>query len=152
MWQFVHGGGLWQTYREYSTYPTNYFASRVIADKHIRRYNITRNIAPRPLNISQLQKDMCGTLVSLGPLTHSTELSAHLWDGNQEGKWQGYNIFEDSSHNQIAVYTSDYADYASDKIPSAKVSITGILQYGKIEGKEYFMIKMRDDKDCAHIN
>ena len=52
---------------------------------------------------------------------------------------------------KIVVYTSEYADYASRQIPTGEIAITGILQYGKVNGKEYYMIKMRDEKDCSSI-
>ena len=136
----------------YSAYPTEYFSSQVLLDKHIRRYDITRNIAPRPLEISTLKPSDCGELVNIGPLSHIREESAALWDGNENGCWSGYNIFEDKNGTRIAVYTSAYADYAKHQIPSTKVSITGILQRGKVDGKEYYMIKMRDEKDCSTVN
>ena len=136
----------------YSAYPTEYFASQVLLDKHIRRYDITRNIAPRPIEISTLKPSDCGELVNIGPLRHIREESAALWDGNENGCWSGYNIFEDGEGERIVVYTSAYADYAKHQIPSAKVAITGILQRGKVDGKEYYMIKMRDEKDCSTVN
>ena len=136
----------------YSAYPTEYFSSQVLLDKHIRRYDITRNIAPRPLEISTLKPSDCGELVNIGPLSHLQQESATLWDGNENGCWSGYNIFEDGEGERIVVYTSAYADYAKHQIPSAKVAITGILQRGKVDGKEYYMIKMRDEKDCSTVN
>lgn len=136
----------------YSAYPTEHFASQVLLDKHIRRYDITRNIAPQPLEISALYTLECGRLINIGPLHHLQEESAALWDGNENGYWGGYNIFEDRYGERIVVYTSTYATYAKHQIPSAEVAITGILQRGKVDGKEYYMIKMRDEKDCSTVN
>ena len=136
----------------YSAYPTEYFASQVLLDKHIHRYDVTHNIAPRPLEISTLKPSDCGELVNIGPLRHLQEESATLWDGNENGCWSGYNIFEDKNSERIVVYTSAYADYAKHQIPSTKVALTGILQRGKVDGKEYYMIKMRDEKDCSTVN
>jgi hypothetical protein len=136
----------------YSAYPTEYFASQVLLDKHIRRYDITRKIAPKPLEIATLKPSLCGMLVNIGPLRHLRDESATLWDGNENGCWGGYNIFEDRQGERIIVYTSDYADYAKQQIPSLEIAITGILQQGKVDGKEYYMIKMRDEKDCSTVN
>lgn len=136
---------------EYSAYPTEYFASQVLLDRHIHRYDIVRHITPKPIAIEELTPSLCGSLVSIGPLRHLREESALLWEGNQSGEWAGYNIFEDRGSRMVVVYTSDYADYASKQIPLSEVAITGILQRGKIEGKEYYMIKMRDEKDCSYI-
>ena len=136
----------------YSAYPTEYFSSQVLLDKYIRRYDITRNIAPRPFEIASLKPSDCGTLVNIGPLRHLKEESATLWDGNENGCWGGYNIFEDKNGARIVVYTSAYADYAQHQITSTEVAITGILQRGKVDGEEYYMIKMRDEKDCSTVN
>lgn len=136
----------------YSAYPTEYFASQVLLDKHIRRYDITRKIAPQPLEIATLKPSLCGMLVNIGPLRYLREESATLWDGNENGCWGGYNIFEDKRGERIVVYTSDYANYAKQQIPSSEIAITGILQQGKVDGKEYYMIKMRDEKDCSTVN
>lgn len=136
----------------YSTFPTEYFASQVLLDKHLRRYDIVRPTAPLPLTLRSIQKSHCGELVSIGPLTHNADESASLWEGNSDGRWSGYNIFEDDNGDRVAVYTSEYANYADNKIPSGKIALIGIVQYGKVGGKEYFMIKMRDEKDCTMVN
>ena len=135
----------------YSGYPTEHFASQVLLDRHIRRYDIVRHITPRPIEIKALTPALCGSLVSIGPLRHLREESAQLWEGNQSGEWAGYNLFEDRGGWRIAVYTSEYADYTNEPIPTSEVAITGILQRGKIEGEEYYMIKMRNEKDCSII-
>jgi hypothetical protein len=80
-------------------------------------------------------------LVNIGGLT-----------ATEQGIWNGYQIFTDDNGQNIAVYTSEYADYAQKPLPSTSVSITGILQYGKVEGEEYYIIKMRDEKDCNSDN
>ena len=125
----------------YSYYPTDYFASRAVIDKYIKRYNIRRDVAPLPLSIEELTPSHCGHLVNIGGLTAS-----------QQGVWSGYQIFTDDNGQNIVVYTSEYADYAQKPLPDVRVSITGILQYGKVEGQEYYIIKMRDEKDCNSDN
>ena len=126
---------------DYSYYPTDYFSSRVVMDKHVKRYNLRRDIAPTPLAIRDLSMDYCGRLVNIAGLTPT-----------QEGVWAGYTIFTDKNGQYIAVYTSEYADYAQNSLPTGSVSITGILQYGKVDGEEYYIIKMRDEKDCSSNN
>ena len=125
----------------YSYYPTDYFASRVVIDKYIKRYNIQRDIAPLPLTIEELTSSHCGRLVNIDGLS-----------ATQQGVWSGYQIFTDANNQNIVVYTSEYADYAQTPMPNGRVSITGILQYGNVEGKEYYIIKMRDEKDCNSDN
>ena len=131
----------------YSNYPTDYFASRVLLDKHIKCYDLHQAIAPRPISFHDLQPTLCGRLVNMESL-RITRLSP----SNENGEWSGYNIFADNEGNTIAVYTSSFASYASQQIPTQEVSITGILQYGKVDGVEMYIIKMRDEKDCSAIN
>ena len=125
----------------YSYYPTDYFASRAVIDKYIKRYNLRRDVAPLPLTIEELTPLHCGRLVNIGRLT-----------ATEQGIWNGYKIFTDDNGQHIAVYTSEYADYAQKPLLGGCVSITGILQYGKVEGEEYYIIKMRDEKDCNSDN
>ena len=125
----------------YSYYPTDYFASRAVIDKYITRYNVRRDVAPLPLSIEKLTPSHCGRLVNIGGFTASLQ-----------GVWSDYQIFTDSNDQNIAVYTSEYADYATNPLPNGRVSITGILQFGKVEGQEYYIIKMRDEKDCNSYN
>ena len=126
---------------EYSYYPTDYFSSRVVVDKHIRRYNKRRSISPMPLSISELKLSDCGRLVNISNLA-----------AEGEGVWSGYAMFSDKSGGKVAVYTSEYADYAQNSLPTGRVSVTGVLQYGKVDGQECFIIKMRDEEDCNSID
>ena len=126
---------------EYSYYPTDYFSSRVVVDKHIRRYDKRRSISPMPLSISELKLSDCGRLVNISNLA-----------AEGEGVWSGYAMFSDKSGGKVAVYTSEYADYAQNPLPTGRVSVTGVLQYGKVDGQECFIIKMRDEEDCNSID
>ena len=126
---------------EYSYYPTDYFSSRSIADKHIKRYDKRRTISPLPLSINELKPSHCGRLVNIANLT-----------AEDEGVWSGYTIFTDKSGRKIAIYTSEYADYAQNPLPAGRVAVTGVLQYGKVDGEECFIIKMRDEEDCNSID
>ena len=136
----------------YSYYPTEYFASRVLLDRHVTRYDVRNPIAPKPYAIAKLQQADCGRLVSIGGLHNVNELYRDKYNLNADESWVGYNLFADSEGNLIAVYTSDYADYANNKRPTTTVNITGILQYGKLGSDELFMIKMRDENDCKQSN
>lgn len=134
--------------KEYSGYPTDYFASRVLLDRHISRHNIYKDIEPQSLTVAQLDASLCGKLVRIEKLLLTSHLYPEVWKVNLEGSWHGYNFFSTAEGDTIVVYTSDYATYAEDVVPQNMVSITGILQYGTINGREYFMIKMRSKEDC----
>lgn len=138
---------------EYDYYPTSYFATRAILDRHITRYDIFKHIPPLPTAISDLNtSSLCGSLVNIGHLRHASKEYQDVWEMNTDGCWLGYNIFADNDGNTIAIHTSDYADYAKHTIPDGTVAISGILQLGKIMGKEFFMIKMSHEKDCTPID
>lgn len=126
---------------EYSYYTTDYFSSRVILDQHIKRHNLKHDITPLPLSISDLRESQCGRLVNIGNITPA-----------QDGVWSGYQLFSDNTGQTIAVYTSEYASYSQKALPSGAVIITGILQYGKVNGQECYIIKMRNEKDCSSNN
>lgn len=134
--------------KSYSPYPTDYFYSRVVLDKHLNCYDKTIDLTPSQLSINSLQEDMCGRIVEISGLKLCSANHPDIWQINQEGKWKGYNFFCDSEGREIAIYTSEYASYADNQIPTTMVSICGIVQYDEIQGKEYYIIKMRDENDC----
>ena len=136
--------------QSYGRYPAGYFSSRAVLDRHVRRYDVRRYVAPAPMAIAGLTAEACGRLVTVGPLHITTgEEHGDAWNANRDGTWSGYNFFADDTGATVAVYTSDYADYAGRQVPVGRVAVTGILQYGKADGEEYFMIKMRDENDCT---
>ena len=118
-------------------------------EKSVSVLSILRTKAvPKPLSIKELQLSDCGRLVCIGALHNVSNQYIDVYGVNGDGNWKGYNVFADESGNLITVFTSDYANYANDTVPSENVSITGILQYGEFDSKESFMIKMRDKNDC----
>ena len=131
----------------YSQYPTDYFSSRVLLDKHVTGYEIFSPIAPKPLSFNELTPELCGCLVNL----HDMQF-AHSTTEAQSEVWSGYNIFADLDGNAIAVYTSSSASFAQESVPAELVNITGILQYGDVEGEDMYIIKMRYEKDCLPAN
>ena len=138
--------------KSYSNYPTDYFASRQALDKHITCYDVVRQIAPTPRSIASLKEEECGKLVTISGLALCSSLHSEGWQVNADGEWMGYNFFCDEKGNQVAVYTSEYATYANERIPTDRVALIGILHYGKADGGDYYMIKMRDEGDCQILH
>ena len=138
--------------KSYSSYPTDYFASQVLLGEHVTCYDLYHPINPTTTDIGSLTTEMCGRLVAIRNLQLCSSLYTDVWQVNQEGKWAGYNVFCDSDNNMIVVNTSDYATYADNNIPTQQVTLTGILQQAKFNGKECFLIKMRDEEDCSIHN
>lgn len=123
---------------EYGRYPTDYIPSRAEFDRHVFRTRDGGAVAPLETSAAELTAGMCGRLVRIGRMRC------------EGGTWAGYRVFEDGGGGRIATYTSDYADFAGHGIPEGEVSLTGILQYGRVNDEgEMFIIKMRDESDCG---
>lgn len=133
---------------EYSGFPTDYFSSRVMLDRHIQPSADYREVVAEVRTIDELSATECGRLVKVEGLELVSNLYPDVWKVNQSGTWREYNIFQDEKEQRIAVYTSEYADYADSEVPAERLSLTGILQTGRIDGEDMFMLKMRYEEDC----
>lgn len=75
------------------------------------------------------------------------------WAQPADGDMQpetGTAMFRDIDGGRIAVVTSGYAAFAGERIPTGKVTLTGILMYGKFDGgSDCFALKFRDLDDVA---
>lgn len=138
--------------KSYSIYPTDYFASRQALDKHIICYDVKGEVVPSAQCIGSLKDELCGRLVKISHLTLCSAEHAGAWEVNGEGRWTGYNLFCDGEGREIAVFTSEYANYAEQEIVAGEVALTGILHRGVVDGEEYYMIKMRDENDCQILD
>ena len=128
-------------------YETDYFYSDVLIDRHIIRSGEYVDVEVPVLEFNELTADKCGCLVKI------CDLKPVAREDSEAGPdtWSGYRCFTDNNGNQVYTYTSEYADYADNRLPSANVDITGILQYGSIAGQsgEHYILKMRSDEDCS---
>lgn len=131
----------------YSGYVTDYFSSRVLLDRHITRGNDISPVEARRVVISDLRREMCGRLVRIDSLL--LRRPATVEDYAPPVAWEGYTTFDDPSGDSVIVYTRTYADYADHLVPTGRVAITGILQYGKSGGnRECYQLKMSHEADC----
>ena len=135
----------------YSHYAVDYFYSKVLLDSRIERSGEMESVMPKVVDFGDLSAEMCGRVVQLKGL----RLISDGGDGEDEGLllpmiWAGYRLFEDSVGNRLYIYTSDYANYATEQVPADVCDITGILQYGPVTGAEdeWFILKMRSRDDC----
>lgn len=84
----------------------------------------------------------CG---STGAVDTTWALPASL---SPSGTPQNVNLkFRSSPSDSIYVYTSGYANFAGDRVPTAPVSLTGILMQGKVGGRTVYQVKLRDLQD-----
>lgn len=126
-----------------SGYATDYIGSRAALEKVLVR-NAEDLLPPEPFlsTIPELSFQSCGTLTRVENLRYSPETE-------EETGWSGYRQFVDPEGNAIYSYVRDYADFASDPIPSGVVTLVGILQYDDT-GDGRFLLKLRDGQDCIH--
>lgn len=134
----------------YDMYAVDYLASREAVDRVIVRGVDVEPIVPRRVTIGELVDDMCGRIVSIDGLVLVESVSSTFCDEPlDDARWGGYALFKDESGDSIAVYTREYANYATSHIPQEAVSLTGIVQWGNYAGGECFQLKMRYEEDCA---
>ena len=135
----------------YSSYDVDYLDSREAADIVIRRSKDVEPIHPIDLNICDINKSHLGRLLRISDLqlVHSTSIDTIAGETLYDACWRGYSLFKSSTGDSIAIYTRNYATFADHTIPFERLSLTGILQYGKYNGaKECYQLKMRYEEDC----
>lgn len=136
----------------YDTYDVDYLKSRVEVDNVVVRSTDVDRLQPQHRTIASLRKELCGTLAHIDnlQLVASTSIDTLQHETLADATWQGYATFVDECHDTLVVYTRPYATYASQHIPLEKVSICGIVQYGKSHNShDYYQLKMRYAEDCT---
>lgn len=144
-------GGVLQLGLASSAYETDYMDHRVVIDRHVFRNERFETVIPRPVTPARLDDAWLGTLVRFdgmrldGAVDTTWALPASL---SPSGTPQNVNLkFRSSPSDSIYVYTSGYANFAGDRVPTAPVSLTGILMQGKVGGRTVYQVKLRDLKD-----
>ena len=144
-------GGVLQLGLASSAYETDYMGHRVVVDRHVFRNERFETVTPRPVTPARLDDEWLGTLVRFdgmrldGAVDTTWALPASL---SPSGTPQNVNLkFRSSPSDSIYVYTSGYANFAGDRVPTAPVSLTGILMQGKVGGRTVYQVKLRDLQD-----
>lgn len=152
----------------YSYYPTEYIASRELLDRILHRSGEQRLVEPLRLTLSELEHSLCGRLIRVDNLRLVVDTPATVSEQGATGMttlqeteaaeepephptWSGYRLFADVQGHMIAVYTSDYARFADQEVPTGSCSLTGIVEYGTVTGYgKRFILQMRDESDCSY--
>lgn len=127
-----------------------YMGHKVVADKYITLTEQRQSVTALDVEISELNANLCGRFVKIDNLTWSKTDSDNWTSVNSytESVMSTYTLFTDQKGNKIYVYVSSYADFASESVPSAELSICGILYYGDTGGSGnsyYLKIRSLDD-------
>ncbi|MFR9563906.1 MAG: DUF5689 domain-containing protein [Rikenellaceae bacterium] len=142
---------------ESSYYDLDYIGHEYIVDQYITNTGYTEEVEPREFTLAELAADpelateLCGSLIKV------TGLRYYTTDEDDDGLWSGERcfidaadpLFEDTPEATIYCYTSDYAAFSAQSIPTEMGSITGILQGDDVTGGEGYemLIKPRDNSD-----
>ncbi|MBR5852861.1 MAG: hypothetical protein IKY74_01525 [Alistipes sp.] len=124
--------------------------SRQVIERTIRRGESVELLAPQRVAIRELELRQCGRLVRIEDV--AVVASTALAEGQTlaDATWQGYALFKNEVGDSIAVRTSKYATFATERIPLERVSLTGILEWGSYgDGPECYHLIMRYNEDCA---
>ncbi len=112
----------------------DYIAVRYIPGEYFLPQSNYRDVQPRETSITELTEAICGQLV------HIADLQSVY---TEPETWAGEKIFQDDNGNQISVFTSTYADFAGEEIPSGKLELTGIITKTSVR----YVLKIRDLDD-----
>lgn len=124
--------------------------SRQVIERTIRRGESVELLVPQRVAIRELELSECGRLVRIEDV--AVVASTTLAEGQTlaDATWQGYALFKNEVGDSIAVRTSKYATFATERIPLERVSLTGILEWGSYgDGPECYHLIMRYNEDCA---
>ena len=103
--------------------------------------------------IGNLYEKVCSIEnLQLDPVADTTWALPVALTGEEEPRSAAIKFREVSGEDSIYVYTSGYASFAGDAVPCVPVSITGILLYDKIDGREVYQLKMRDEQDVQQMD
>lgn len=138
---------------EYESYAVEYLGSREAVDRVVRRGVDIVDVEAAKRRIQDLSGEELGRLIEIEGLHLVASTSVDVDNGEllEDALWGGYAMFKDEGGDSVAIYTRDYARYADEYIPTCKVTLRGILQWGRYNGgKECYQLKMRYAKDCTN--
>ncbi len=91
---------------------------------------------PEPLHttVSELPELSSGRLVQIDGLRYKEDCEDGCVGTDTESVWSGYRCFVDAAGHTVHTYTSSYARFATNPIPTTPLQLTGILQHHRIYG------------------
>lgn len=123
----------------------DYIGAQALLDRHVIRGDGPKPVDALRLPLAGLTEAYCGMLVEIPGLT----LQPDPEQPDVPQCWAGYRRFTDDAGNELHTYTSDYARHARVAVPTGRVVLRGILQYGPTGSTAAcYQLKMRDANDC----
>ncbi len=118
---------------EHSAWRVEEFGVRSLLDKYVFRGEGNKVVEPTKRKLAAIRDNDCGLLI---------ETEKVLLKSDYDTIWEGLHTFYNSAGDSITVYTSPYADFARQPIPSDSITLIGILTKGRYDGSaEQYAIK-----------
>jgi hypothetical protein len=126
-----------------SGYAVDYISHSALLDRYVTRAGMNYEFPIADLSIPQLTDAMIGRLVTIHGL--SLRNGGETTWATVEGRYPKDIRATDVEGNWLYIYTSGYADFAGEVIPSGTVSISGIL----MKNGNRYRLKMRGLRDVV---
>lgn len=133
-------------------------ASRQVIDRVVVHSNRVERVTPRITPIRELSPRDCGRLHYFEGLQLAESTSTDTPPDNRqeneddttsEARWRGYALLRTTAGDSIAIYTSENAEFADERIPTTPISVIGILEWAPYDGEEEcYQLRMRYASDC----
>ena len=126
-----------------SGYAVDYMGHSALLDRYVTRAGMNYEFRYAETTIPALNDRLLGRLVSVYGLTLRNG-GETTW-ATVDGRYPKDIRATDPDGNWMYIYTSGYADFAGEVVPSGTVSISGIL----MKNGNRYRIKMRDLRDVV---
>jgi hypothetical protein len=132
-------------------YRAGYLSHPALLDAHLFRGGWNTEFRPAIVSVSQLTDAWIGRLVTVYGLTLNGA-GTTTWATPAADSFTGYPLEKDvratdPQGRRIDIYTSGYADFAGDTIPTGPVAVTGIV----LKEEKNYRLKMRERRDVERL-
>ncbi len=132
-------------------FATGYFYHPTVIGAYVTAERSVEPVRPLEVAISDLGVELCGRLVRIAGLKADPATATAGWAQTLPSPITGYVKFRSSPADSITVTTSGYASFARAPVPMGKVTLTGILFYGRGgTSRDHFLLKLRDENDIVY--
>ncbi len=133
-------------------FATGYFYHRAVIRNYVATERDVEAVEPLEVSPGELSGELCGRLVRIAGLEADRAVPQEAtWASVLPAPTTGYVKFRASPADSVTVVTSGYASFALAPVPHGRVTLTGILFYGRGGGsRDHYLLKLRDENDIAY--
>jgi hypothetical protein len=130
-------------------FATGYFYHRAVMRSYITAERDVEPVEPLDISPAQFAPELCGRLVRIAGL--EADLAGGSWASREPSPEVGYVKFRSPEGDSLTVVTSGYASFALAPVPEGRVTLTGILFYGRGgTSRDHYLLKLRDETDISY--